>query len=79
MRALRVSIVVVGRPAALLAGAIAEYERRAGRYWTLDVVEVREEKGRKGLPAERLRTAESARLAERVPEGAESVALTRAG
>jgi len=69
----------VGRPAALLADAIAEYERRAGRYWTLDVVELREEKGRKGLPVERLRAAESARLAERVPQGAEIVALTRAG
>jgi 23S rRNA (pseudouridine1915-N3)-methyltransferase len=63
----------------LLADAIAEYERRAGRYWTLDVVELREEKGRKGLPVERLRAAESARLAERVPQGAEIVALTRAG
>ena len=69
----------MGRPAALLADAIAEYERRAGRYWTLDVVELREEKGRKGLPVERLRAAESARLAERVPQGAEIVALTRAG
>ena len=63
----------------MLADAIAEYERRAGRYWTLDVVELREEKGRKGLPVERLRAAESARLAERVPQGAEIVALTRAG
>ncbi len=72
-------MLVVGRPAALLADAIAEYERRAGRYWTLDVVEVREEKGRKGLPLDRLRMAESARLLERVPAGAEVVALTRAG
>lgn len=70
---------MVGRPAPRLAGAIAEYERRAGRYWTLDVVEVREEKSRKGLPLERVRAAESARLVERVPAGADIVALTRAG
>ncbi len=70
---------MVGKPARLLAGAIAEYERRAGRYWTLDVGEVREEKSRKGLPVERVRAAESARLVERVPAGAELVALTRAG
>ncbi len=69
----------MGKPAPLLAGAIAEYERRVGRYWTLEVAEVREEKSRKGLPLERVRAAESARLLERVPAGAEIVALTRAG
>ena len=76
---MRLTIAVVGKPAPLLAGAIAEYEARASRYWTLDAVEVREEKARKGAPLERVRAAESARLLERVPEGAELVALTRAG
>lgn len=72
-------MLVVGKAAPVLAGAIAEYETRAGRYWTLDVVEVREEKAHKGLAPERVRAAESARLLERVPPGAEQVALTRAG
>ncbi|HEX9109060.1 MAG TPA: 23S rRNA (pseudouridine(1915)-N(3))-methyltransferase RlmH, partial [Longimicrobiales bacterium] len=62
-----------------LGGAIAEYETRAARYWPLEVVEVREEKARKGLPVEQVKSAESARLLERVPGGVEVVALTRTG
>ncbi len=77
--ALKVTVLVVGRAGALLADAIAEYEARAARYWTLEVVEVREEKAHKGTAPERVRAAESARLLERVPEGAELVALTRVG
>ena len=76
---MKLTVLAVGKPAPLLAGAIAQYERRAGRYWTLEVVEVREEKARKGLPAEQVRAAESARLLERVAPGSEIVALTRAG
>ncbi len=76
---MRLTLLAVGRPSALLAGAIGEYEKRAGRYWPLQVVEVREEKARKGLPLEQVKEAESARLLERVPAGAEVVALTRAG
>lgn len=72
-------MLVVGKPSALLGGAIGEYEKRAARYWPLDVVEVREEKARKGLPLEQVKSAESARLLERVPGGAEVVALTRTG
>ena len=76
---MKVTVLVIGRPSSLLAGAIAEYERRAARYWPLEVVEVREAKAHKGLPLERVREAESARLLERVPGGAEVVALTRGG
>lgn len=39
-------MVVVGRVRdAGLAGAVAEYERRAARYWPLEVTEVREASG----------------------------------
>lgn len=72
-------MLVVGKPSALLGGAIGEYEKRAARYWPLEVVEVREEKARKGLPVEQVKSTESARLLERVPGGAEVVALTRTG
>jgi len=76
---LKLTVLAVGKPGPLLAGGIAEYEARAGRYWTLDAVEIREEKAHKGTPLERVRAAESARLLERVPAGAELVALTRGG
>lgn len=40
---MRFTIVAVGRVrAAGIAGAVAEYERRAARYWPLRVVEVKE-------------------------------------
>ncbi len=76
---MKLTVLVVGKAGALLADAIGEYEARAARYWTIEVVEVREEKAHKGMAAERVRAAESARLLERLPEGAELVALTRAG
>lgn len=70
---------MVGRPARLLAGAIAEYEARAARYWNLEVVEVKEERAGKGSPVARVLEAEGERLMQRVAPGAEIVALTRTG
>lgn len=44
---MRFRVVVVGRPRdRALSEAIAEYEGRAGRYWPLDVIEVKEDHGR---------------------------------
>lgn len=57
---MRVAIVAVGRPRnRALADAIADYERRAARYWKLDVTEVREERGR---DAAAVRRGEAERL-----------------
>lgn len=76
---MRISIVAVGRPGRLLAESIAEYERRASRYWSLDLIEVREERAGRGRSEAQIRAVESARLLERVPAGVEIVALTRGG
>jgi 23S rRNA (pseudouridine1915-N3)-methyltransferase len=62
---MRFTIAVVGAPRdAALASAIEEYERRAARYWPLQVVAVREAPARgrsvdevRALEAERLRAA----------------------
>lgn len=76
---MKVSVVVIGRPRhAGLADAIQDYETRAGRYWPLEVVEVREEPGR-GLTPELVRDRESARLAERLPADALVVACDPGG
>ena len=69
----------VGKPGALYADAIAEYERRAARYWTVAAVEVREERASKSMTTQAVQQAESARLMQKLPEGCESIALTRDG
>ena len=76
---MKLSLIVVGKPGALIAEAVAEYERRAARYWTLEVIEVKEERARKGSVEEQVRDAESQRMLERVPKGAEMCCLTRDG
>ena len=76
---MKVWLLAVGRPGALLSDAIAEYEKRAARYWTFESVEVKEERAHKGLDEEQIRQAESVRLMERVPSGSEVIALSRDG
>lgn len=75
---MRLRVIVVGKPARLLQDAIAEYESRAGRYWSLEVIEVKEEKGRAG-GAGKVKDAEGERILQRVGTGMELVALTRGG
>lgn len=77
---MRVIVTAVGRPKdGALAAAIQEYESRAARYWPLDVVEVREERGGGGVSAADVMKREGERLAERVPAGAVMVACDAAG
>jgi 23S rRNA (pseudouridine1915-N3)-methyltransferase len=63
----RLVVAAVGRPRdRALADAIAEYERRASRYWPLTIIEVREEPGRGRTPAQVIDT-EGDRLLARLP------------
>jgi 23S rRNA (pseudouridine1915-N3)-methyltransferase len=75
----KVLLIAIGRPGALLEPAIAEYEARTRRYWSLEVVQVKEERARSGAPADAVRAAEGERLLKKVPQGFEIVALTRTG
>ena len=60
---MKIRIVAVGRPRDKhVAAAIAVYEERAGRYWPLEVVEVREETTRDAVQA---RAREGDRLREK--------------
>ena len=78
-RPMNVSIIGVGQPSGLLAGAIREYEERAGRYWKLDSRAVDPEKATRNRPDEQIMAAEAERLLAAVPDRAEIVALTRKG
>lgn len=76
---MKLTVITVGKPGALLADAIREYEQRAARYWNLEFIEIRSGSGAGGADPDRVREAESKRLLARVPPGTELIALTRTG
>ena len=75
---MRVLVVVVGKVRGDLAAAVAEYEKRAARYWKFEVVEVAAGAGRDAAPAA-VKDAEAERILARVAPELEVVALTRDG
>ncbi|MBT8487629.1 MAG: 23S rRNA (pseudouridine(1915)-N(3))-methyltransferase RlmH [Gemmatimonadetes bacterium] len=76
---MKVLIVVVGRVRGDLASAIEEYERRAKRYWKLEVVEVAQGAGRGDARPQVVKDAEAERILAKVPWELEVVAMTREG
>jgi 23S rRNA (pseudouridine1915-N3)-methyltransferase len=71
---MRLVVAVVGKarnPA--LGEAIRDYEKRAARYWPLDVQEVREERAA-GISIDKVKQREGQRLSDKVPERARTVA-----
>jgi 23S rRNA (pseudouridine1915-N3)-methyltransferase len=76
---MKLTVICVGRPAGIMRPAIADYESRARRYWSLDVTEVKAERAARGLSDQQVREAEGERIMKRVPRGAEMIALTRTG
>jgi 23S rRNA (pseudouridine1915-N3)-methyltransferase len=72
-------LITIGRSGRVLGPAIEEYATRAQRYWPLEVIEVKEERARRGMDEAAVREAEAGRLLRRLPNGAELVALTRTG
>jgi len=75
----KITLLAVGRPRGPAAELVAEYEKRAGRYFTLEVGDVKEESFRRAGDAARVRDEEGSRLLARVPPGAEIVALHETG
>ena len=76
---MRIQLIVVGRAGRKLADAIADYEARAGRYWNLEVIEVKEERAARGVPESRVVAGEGERILQRAAAGLELWALTRNG
>jgi 23S rRNA (pseudouridine1915-N3)-methyltransferase len=76
---MRLVVAVVGKARnAALGEAIRDYEKRAARYWPLDVHEVREERAT-GIPVDKVKEREGVRLSEKVPERAQTVACEVGG
>lgn len=75
---MKVVLAVVGKAGKSFADAIAEYEKRAARYWPFEVVEVKAVRAG-SKPDDDVRAAESDALLERLPRDVEIVALTRVG
>lgn len=73
---MKVWVAAVGQPHRRLAPAIAEFEKRAGRYWKLETILLRQARG--ASPTE-VREREAERILGRLPQGAELIALTRTG
>lgn len=76
---MKITLIAVGRVKGPLADAVAEYEARAARYWKLETVEVDAGTGGGHDDVVAVRAAEEERILARVPDGAQMVALTRAG
>jgi 23S rRNA (pseudouridine1915-N3)-methyltransferase len=73
-------IAAVGRPKdPALAAAIRDYETRAARYWPLEVVEVKGERGDSGTAAASVRAREAERLGQRLGAVATTVACDASG
>jgi 23S rRNA (pseudouridine1915-N3)-methyltransferase len=75
----KIALVVVGRVRGMMDAPVTEFERRARRYFPLEVVEVKEESAARGRTARQVMEEEGKRLLARVPAGAEVVALDRRG
>ena len=75
---MKVSLVCVGLLRGPLVEAIAEYEARVSRYFSFEVVEVREVP-HKGQPLRQLLHEEAERLLANVPKQHEVIALHRPG
>jgi 23S rRNA (pseudouridine1915-N3)-methyltransferase len=76
---LKIRLVVVGRARGAVAAAIDEYEKRIRRYFTFEIVEVREEPARSGRTPRDVRAEEGSRILARVAAGTRLVALHETG
>lgn len=76
---MKIQVIVVGRVKGVLADAVAEYEKRASRYFKLEVVEVSAGAGNRSASADAVKAAEAERILGRVDAGLSIVALTRGG
>ena len=75
---MKVSVVCVGKAKGSIGDAIAEFETRAGRYYSFESIEVKETPHRAQTPA-KVMEEEGERILARVPSDHELVGLHRPG
>ena len=76
---MKLVIAAVGKPGTLMEQPIREFQTRAGRYWKLEIAEVKPERAAQSRPVTEVRRLEGERLRATAPTGADLVALTRGG
>jgi len=76
---MKIQVVAVGGIRGPLEPAVEEYRIRAGRYWTLEVVEVDAGAPGRKVDPDRVRAAEAERLRGRLSDDADWWILTREG
>lgn len=76
---MRVLLLSVGKARGLMADPIAEFEKRAARYFSLQSIEVREEPATRARSPKQVMDEEGKRLLARLPAGYDLVALDRKG
>ena len=76
---MRVALISVGKLRGPLADPIRDFERRASRYFSFEVSEVREEPATSGKSRDLIMEEEGRRLLARLPTGYELIALDRKG
>lgn len=76
---MKLTLVVVGRARRLLAAPIAEYETRVRRYFSLEVVEIKEHPAHHASGAAEVVDEEGKRILSRLPTGHEVLALDSRG
>ncbi len=77
---MRVTLLAVGKPRnTTLAAAIVEYEQRVSRYWTFDVIEVREAAGGRSMSVGEVREKEAGNMLARLPVNSRLIACEATG
>jgi 23S rRNA (pseudouridine1915-N3)-methyltransferase len=76
---MKVSIAAIGRVKGVFADSLAEYEKRASRYFSFETVEIREHPSHRAANRQEVMQEEGTRILARVPDGFDLVALHREG
>lgn len=76
---MKVLLIAVGKVRSLFSAPIAEYEKRLRRYYSFDVLELKEQPSHQVSGPEQVREEEGTRILARLPTGYDLVALHREG